>query len=606
MKCCAFLFAILASAPLFAKVSPEEAAKLGKELTEVGAERAGNKDGTIPEYIGRAAVPNAQLTIKRAELENLRKRLVKDIEKLVGDTKVVADILSFGQDIMDSDPAKFARVLAISKSMLAADPALKSDMDKILAGRGGKSVDGLLAQVGQKQVRLVELTEDIVAVITRIKSRPDGFSRLVRAFDVSKALELAALVDQPIKGRTGADLIVGYMPPYVRDFLAFKVPGKTTDELLKPLYVVTRQNLAQYEQYLTEGQKAMFKAYPTYKMLVYPPVRAAFFPDEILKATVANATRGSIKGTDDLDGVELGFPFPIPKSGAEPMWNHKLKFRGSAVQRYNNQAIVKPDGGYKISKLIEDVKFKYANLKEPGSAEKNAILAFYLQEVLEPPRVAGQITLVHESADEGAGARKAWLYSPGLGRVNRAPDVGYDNPSIGSDGEQFYDQVDVFNGSLDRYNWKLMGRKEILIPYNSWVLNSPTFKYKDIIRPGHINQDLARYELHRVWVVEATLKPGLRHRFARRMFYLDEDSWSIALVDCYDQRGLLWKMQEAHLLSAPFVPTTTGVPELIYDLQSKRYFATTLTNEEAISDFEISFEDKKFTPASLQRKARTQ
>ena len=253
MKCCAFLFAILASAPLFAKVSPEEAAKLGKELTEVGAERAGNKDGTIPEYIGRAAVPNAQLTIKRAELENLRKRLVKDIEKLVGDTKVVADILSFGQDIMDSDPAKFARVLAISKSMLAADPALKSDMDKILAGRGGKSVDGLLAQVGQKQVRLVELTEDIVAVITRIKSRPDGFSRLVRAFDVSKALELAALVDQPIKGRTGADLIVGYMPPYVRDFLAFKVPGKTTDELLKPLYVVTRQNLGQYEQYLTEG-----------------------------------------------------------------------------------------------------------------------------------------------------------------------------------------------------------------------------------------------------------------------------------------------------------------------------------------------------------------
>ena len=38
----------LAASPAFAKVSPEEAAKLGKELTPVGAERAGNQDGSIP------------------------------------------------------------------------------------------------------------------------------------------------------------------------------------------------------------------------------------------------------------------------------------------------------------------------------------------------------------------------------------------------------------------------------------------------------------------------------------------------------------------------------------------------------------------------------
>src|SRR3546814_20409512 len=80
--------------------------------------------------------------------------------------------------------------------------------------------------------------------------------------------------------------------------------------------------------------------------------------------------RASLNGTDDVQGAELGFPFPIPKSGAEPIWNHKLEFRGSAVRRYNNQAIVKPDGSYKISKLIEDVKFKYANLKEPRSEER--------------------------------------------------------------------------------------------------------------------------------------------------------------------------------------------------------------------------------------------
>ena len=137
------------------------------------------------------------------------------------------------------------------------------------------------------------------------------------------------------------------------------------------------------------------------------------------------------------------------------------------------------------------------------------------------------------------------------------------------------------------------------------MLNSPTFKYKDIIRPGHINQDLARYEMHRVWVVEATLRAGQRHRFGKRRFYLDEDSWSIAVVDCYDNRGLLWKVQVAHLLTVPFIPTVTGIPETIYDLQSKRYFVTSMTNEDAISDFEVNYTDDFFSSDGLKRKARS-
>src|SRR3546814_18222368 len=101
-----------------------------------------------------------------------------------------------------------------------------------------------------------------------------------------------------------------------------------------------------------------------------------------------------MKGTDGVQGAECGGPFPIPKAGAEPIWNHKREFRGSAVLRYNKQAIVTPDGSYKISKLIEDVKFKYANLKEPAKLDKKGIFAYYMQEVVSQPRVAGQITLV--------------------------------------------------------------------------------------------------------------------------------------------------------------------------------------------------------------------
>ena len=142
------------------------------------------------------------------------------------------------------------------------------------------------------------------------------------------------------------------------------------------------------------------------------------------------------------------------------------------------------------------------------------------------------------------------------------------------------------------------------IPYNSYQINSPKLKYKDILRPFHLNPDYPRYELHRVWVVEATLKPGLRHNFAKRIFYVDEDSWSIASIDNFDGRGALWKVQDAHLLTAPFIPTTTGIPELIYDLQSNRYFATTMVNEDAVTDFEVTYSDSYFDPSNLKRRAR--
>lgn len=372
-------------------------------------------------------------------------------------------------------------------------------------------------------------------------------------------------------------------------------------ELSEPRLVITASNYKDHVDRLTPGQQAMFRTFKDYKMIVYPTVRTAFFPDVINAASKRNAVSATLEGTDELSGAKLGFPFPIPTSGAQPIWNHKLKFRGSGVIRYNNQAVVDADGGYTISKLIEDVGFEYANIKATD-AEREANTALqYVQRTIAPPRVAGQIILVHEIFGKGTSGRNAWIYNPGLGRVNRAPEVGYDNPSLGSDGLQFNDQINMFNGSLDRYNWKLVGKKEVYIPYNSYKLSDPRVKYDDIIQKGHINQDLARYELHRVWVVEANLRDGTRHQFKRRTFYIDEDSWTIALVDCYDNRDQLWKMQEGHIISVPFLPTATTIPEVIYDLQSGRYFVTAMANEDKPNDFEAEFKTGYFSPSSLSR-----
>lgn len=372
----------------------------------------------------------------------------------------------------------------------------------------------------------------------------------------------------------------------------------------KPLFVITRANLKQYAGQLTAGHRALFARDADYQMRVYPSVRAAFLPDAVNAATRDNATKARLDGTDNPSGARLGVPFPIPKSGAEVIWNHKLRFRGGAVRRFNNEVIVAQDGSYQLARIIEDVKFKYGNPKEPAPLSDGMIL-YYLQEVLAPKRIAGQMLLVHETVDQADGGRNAWLFSPGLGRTRRAPNVGYDNPKTSADGLMFNDQTDMFNGALDRYNWKLLGKREMYIPYNSTRIVQPDVTYDRLIRKGHINPEFARYELHRVWVVEATLKPGLRHAFGKRVFYVDEDSWSIAAVDCYDGRGQLWRFQEAHLTTFPFVPTTTGSPEVHYDLPSGRYFVTASFAGDAYPDFGIEFEDNYFRPQTLaSRKIR--
>lgn len=375
----------------------------------------------------------------------------------------------------------------------------------------------------------------------------------------------------------------------------------------KPLYSITAANMAQYADKLTEGHKELLKRYPaSYKLNVYPSHRFANFPQKVLDETVKNATRAKLDGVDNASGALIGFPFPIPKTGAEPVWNHRVKFRGSDIRRFNNQMIVQPDGRFALTKIVEDVTFSYANIESPNAPELKPGADFlrYLSETLSPPRIAGTTILVHEKAGFGPEGRAAWLYAPALKRIRRAPAVCCDNPYEGTDGHQFYDQVDMYNGVLERFTWKLLGKREMYIPYNSNKIAGPSVKYADMARPNHMNVDLPRYELHRVWVVEATVRAGLRHSLIRRTFYLDEDSWSIAAVDGYDGQGKLWKVQEAHLVTLPFLPTTTGSPEVIYDLRSGRYFVTALSNEDAISDFEISFDDDAFAPASLQRKAR--
>jgi hypothetical protein len=160
--------------------------------------------------------------------------------------------------------------------------------------------------------------------------------------------------------------------------------------------------------------------------------------------------------------------------------------------------------------------------------------------------------------------------------------------------------ADMFNGAHDRFDWKLVGKKEMYVPYNSYKLHSDKAKVADIVKPGHINQELGRYELHRVLLVEATLKAGKRHINARRTYFVDEDSWQILMVDHYDGQGRLWRYSEAPSINYYDVPTFWSTLEVHNDLQAGRYLVAGLDNESEVNNFKFSGDPADFSPQSLR------
>ncbi|MGH8353102.1 MAG: DUF1329 domain-containing protein [Pseudomonas sp.] len=371
----------------------------------------------------------------------------------------------------------------------------------------------------------------------------------------------------------------------------------------QPLYSISAQNLAQHEQLLSPGQVALFKRFPDYRMPVYPSHRSANLPQAILDQSRANVGRTSLAdGGNGLRDYARGIPFPLPSEGLEVIWNHITRWRGGSFERNSSAALVRENGTSSFIRMQSLVNYA----ESLGDLEAGSNLLFmFKSRVLEPARLAGEAVLVHEPIDQVGEPRSAWQYLPGQRRVRRAPMIAYDNSARYSNGLITADNIDGYNGAPDRYDWKLIGKQELLIPYNSYRLNDRSLKYSEIIQPNHINQDLTRYEKHRVWVVEATLKPGARHIYAKRRVYLDEDSWQIALVDQYDSRGELWRNVELHALHYYDQQFTYETLLTSYDLISGRYYAGGLMNEEA-QGLRIGFAAKKadYTPSDLRRWAK--
>ena len=374
----------------------------------------------------------------------------------------------------------------------------------------------------------------------------------------------------------------------------------------KSEFTITAANMGQYKDKLTVGQMALLSKYDSYKMPVFKSRRTFANPQWVYDWNYKNALNAEITNQGNgFTGAAVGIPFPIPKEGVEPIWNHKARFRGESIRRWNNQAAVTTSGNFNLATLQEDVLLWY-NQKDMTPDKVNNMLLYFMQIRHAPSRLRGEVLLVHEILDQVKEERRAWLYNPGQRRVRRAPNVGHDNPGTGADGLRTNDQTDTFNGSLERYDWKLIGKKEIYAPYNSYEVHQAKYKYADLVQPKHMNQDPLRYELHRVWVVDSTIREGTSHIYGRRTYYIDEDSWQMLAVDVYDKRNELWRYQEAHTMQI-FDPKSTiqamaPILETVYDLQATRYLLQAMNNEHEESHA-VPFEESYFTTSNMKKLA---
>ena len=313
------------------------------------------------------------------------------------------------------------------------------------------------------------------------------------------------------------------------------------------LYTITAENMDKYADKLSDGMMALLAKYPDdVKFNVYPSRRPASYAKEVMdgyKNCALNATLE--KNGNKLANARMGIPFPIPKSGIEAVWNHLVHWTGT-MEVFHYHAWIVTAAGRKVNTSDSDCYLEYP-LWDPNT-DRTDIVRYLYDNNFGPSNRAGEGLIAYFPTDkEGAAGQPVWRYLPGQRRVKLAPECRFDGPSVTVAGAGTYDETYMFNGSPEKYDWKLLGKKEMIIPYNNYRAQYWTHS-DDLLGKHFLKPEPIRHELHRVWVVEGTLKPSERHIYKRRVLYLDEDSWTAHLADQFDANDKLWRMK--YLISA--------------------------------------------------------
>lgn len=380
--------------------------------------------------------------------------------------------------------------------------------------------------------------------------------------------ERAGNKDGTIPEWTGASPFSGTWKPGTRRSDAFRFKDD------KPLFSIDASNVDKYVQHLTPGQIARIKSAKDYRMDVYPSRRTCNTPDWVAENHKKNLATAKISddGWSLKEAVVPGVPFPMPKTGVEVMWKTKMRYRGLAVDLPLLRSTVSPRRGGNDWIQAEMRQTYYYPWGRKGSTLLSTLPQWEWQLYFgfeAPAALAGQAAIVNMPLAKSG--TETFYYFPGQRRVRRMPAYAYDAPQIGFENQYLTDEPQVFTGTIDRFDWTIVGKKEVYVPYNAFGAYDYQAKWEDAVTPRGINPAYRRYELHRVWVVEAKVKAGMRHASARKVLYLDEDSWNMLAGEDYDQSGALWKFKEGFVMPVYETGTCDATAFIQFNLLEDRF-----------------------------------
>lgn len=374
----------------------------------------------------------------------------------------------------------------------------------------------------------------------------------------------------PFKDQNGAD---HYVDPYAAD---------------KPLYSITAQNMEQYKDQLAPGSIEMLKRFPTFRIDVYPTRRSMQYPDWYLENTKKNVGTARLEGKvegDKLAGTadkglpHQGLPFPVPKTGYEVMWNSFMRYAPPITRLHSTSWLV--DAGGKRNPLpFNDATYMHPWSEQSGKLRERTFDAYwgFNTELYAPATSAGTQFLNYYIPDAAAPA-PIWFYTPGQRRVRKAPEFAYDIPMAAYAGVLLWDEPWGFAGRMDRFDFKLVGKKEMIVPYNTFALTNSTTA-QEVLGDSHIAPESVRWEKRRVWVVESTRKADARHAYSRRTFQIEEDCWCIVSTESYDNAGAMWRVQNIYNFPAYDVGGMNHIAFSANDLLKGSYVVINVGNKE--------------------------
>ncbi len=371
------------------------------------------------------------------------------------------------------------------------------------------------------------------------------------------------------------------------------------------LFTIDHTNVDKYGDRLSAGHRALIAKYPdTYRLPVYPSRRSVSYPSAVEEQTAKYLGKAEI--VDDgagLAGIVRGIPFPQPKNGAQAFWNMRVSYKGGGYRGYYTTALTTANGGYELGISEHEIEFMYGDerttLENLDNIKVRAVMT-----TLRPAKNSGGMYLYHFLLNSRDEERRNWAYSAGKRRVKRSSMISHDQPMAGSEGIHIWDQGDMWLGPMTEFNWTLIGKREMYVPYNAYTLHSGDTKIDSIVKPHHINQDLTRYELHRVWVVEATRRDESTHFYHKRRYFIDEDSWRIMFAEHYDEEGKVHRFTEAHHINFYEARVFYTTLDTYYKLDSERYYLRHVDNEYTPFDFSFDQQASYYTPGRLKMKAK--